>query len=150
MDKDDTKRVSKVIIIYNSKLLLLLPKNKQKWHLPGGHIKKDETFIQGAKREVNEETNLTITSLVSIYRMNKFELFFSKTSTNNVMLSNEHKSFKWVSADEALNNMQITKETKRDLLEAVSKKMIKLPVKNTQPIKKKPQSDVDLDDKLDK
>lgn len=146
MKNDDTKRVSKVIIIYNSKLLLLLPKNKQKWHLPGGHIKKDETFIEGAKREVHEETNLVITSLTSIYRMNKFELFFCKTSTNNVTLSEEHKSCKWVSVDEALNKMQITKETKRDILETINKRMLKLPSKNTPLTKKKAQSDVDLDD----
>ena len=150
MDKDDTRRVSKVIVTYNSKLLLLLPKNKQKWHLPGGHIKKDETFIQGAKREVHEETNLTIISLTSVYRMNKFELFFCKTSTNNVTLSDEHRTFKWVLPDEALNKMQITRETKRDLLEAINKKMIKLPSKITVPIKKKSQDDVELDELGDK
>lgn len=143
MDKDDTKRVSKAIITHKGKLLLLLPKNKQKWHLPGGHIKKDETYIEGAKREVHEETALKVTALTSIYRHHNFELFFCKTSSNNVILSSEHREFKWVDAETAIKKMTITTETKRDIIQAIGYKYLKMSTKPAAPIKKKAQDDVE-------
>ena len=40
----DTNRISKILIINNGKVLLLMSKKLKKFHLPGGHIKKNETF----------------------------------------------------------------------------------------------------------
>ena len=150
MNDEDTKHVSKAIIVYNGKLLLLLPVDKQKWHLPGGHIKRGETPLAGAKREVQEETQLLITSFTSVYRIHNFELFLCKTSTNNVKLSSEHRSYKWVTPNEALYKMYITKETERDLTEAINKQLITLPAKNQKITKKKQQQDVDLEDEENK
>jgi len=36
------------------------PKGKGQWALPGGHVNNDETFVQGAYRELAEETNLKL------------------------------------------------------------------------------------------
>jgi len=150
MNNEDTKHVSKVIIVYKGKLLLLLPMNKQKWHLPGGHIKRGETSQEGARREVKEETQLLITSFTSVYRLHNFELFLCKTSTNNVKLSSEHRSYKWVTSNEALHKMYITKETERDLTEAINKQLIVLPAQKQKITKKKQQQDVDLEDEENK
>ena len=51
-------------IIHNSKLLLQLKSagkfGEGKWNGPGGKLKQDETPVDGVKREVREETGLTI------------------------------------------------------------------------------------------
>lgn len=146
----DTKRVSKAIIQHDGKVLLLLPKNKKKWHLPGGHIKTAETFVQGVKREVLEETELKVTSIKSIYKMHNFELFYCKCSTSVVRLSDEHVSYKWAEVEKALDKMHLTRETHRDLIESINKNILKMRSKIPAKIKKKPQTDVDNEDKQDK
>ena len=63
----DTKKVAKVILNDNGKILLLLRKPNQahpnKWDLPGGHLVEGESWRVGATREVKEETNLTVGEL---------------------------------------------------------------------------------------
>ncbi|MDN5304724.1 MAG: 8-oxo-dGTP diphosphatase [Fusobacteriaceae bacterium] len=41
---------------YNDKLVLVKHKNKDTWEIPGGHIEKNETPLEAAKRELYEET----------------------------------------------------------------------------------------------
>lgn len=146
MNESDTRRVSKAIIVYDGKVLLLHPKDKQKWHLPGGHLKGDETFLDGVKREVFEETGLKCTSIRSISKSHDFELFFCKTSCNNVKLSKEHTEYKWVDIHRAIDKMLITKETKRDLLIAKSKLLDKSFAVIEKKKKKKQEDDVDLEE----
>lgn len=52
-----------VYILQNEKVLLLMHPSLKKWLPPGGHIEKNETPIEAARREVKEETGLTITFL---------------------------------------------------------------------------------------
>ena len=146
----DTNSVSKAIIQHDGKVLLLLPKNKKKWHLPGGHIKTVETFVQGMRREVLEETGLKVTSIKSIYKMHNFELFYCKCNASVVKLSDEHVSYKWAEVEKALNKMQLTRETHRDLIESINKNILRVHSKAPAKIKKKPQTDVDNEDKQDK
>ena len=53
----------------NGRLLLLKRKDNQKWTLPGGTIEYGESSLDALRREVKEETNLTIVSptLFKIY-----------------------------------------------------------------------------------
>ena len=51
--KNDTNRVSKIISTFNNKFLMLQTKNGQ-FELPGGHIQRGESPINGAKREFFE------------------------------------------------------------------------------------------------
>lgn len=146
----DTKRVSKAIIQHDGKVLLLLPKDKKKWHLPGGHIKAAETFAQGVKREVYEETGLKVVGIKSIYKMHNFELFHCKCNATVVRISDEHIDYKWVSPQTAMKKMQLTRETQRDLIESINKNVLK---KNEAPAvkpKKKSQTDVEKDNEEDK
>ena len=38
------------------------------WGFPGGHVRVDETFKQGAKRELEEETGITVSKLQFVYK----------------------------------------------------------------------------------
>ena len=49
-----------LLIIQNRKLLLAYSKNKKCFYLPGGKIDKDETAIQGLRREIEEELNIPL------------------------------------------------------------------------------------------
>ena len=63
----DTQKVSKVVIVSDDKVLLLLRKINQpfskQWDLPGGHLLEGETWVEGAVRETKEETNIDIRNL---------------------------------------------------------------------------------------
>ena len=48
-----------VILIYKNKVLIVQSKGN-KWGFPKGGLKPGENFIQGAKREIKEETSLDI------------------------------------------------------------------------------------------
>ena len=49
-----------VYIVHNSRVLLLLHPKFKKWLPPGGHIERNESPPEAAKREVKEETNLEV------------------------------------------------------------------------------------------
>jgi ADP-ribose pyrophosphatase YjhB (NUDIX family) len=146
----DTKRVSKAIIQHDGKVLLLLPKNKKNWHLPGGHIKASETFAQGIRREVHEETGLKVVGIKSIYKMHNFELFHCKCNASVVRISDEHIEYKWISPQQAMKKMQLTRETQRDLIESINKNVLKRDVVVAVKPKKKPVVDVEKENEQDK
>jgi len=50
----------RVIILNKEKQILLVKDKKWGWTLPGGKVEENETLEEAAKREVFEETNLTI------------------------------------------------------------------------------------------
>ena len=73
---EDSKQVAKGIIADGSGKILLLKRTdgKQKWDLPGGHIKEVEIergyqgIVDGYEREVAEETGLLVPNEQEIYR----------------------------------------------------------------------------------
>jgi len=75
----DTEKVSKVVIIADDKVLLLLRKVNQpfskQWDLPGGHLRVGETWIEGAVRETKEETNIDIRNLKLIEQKGRESYF---------------------------------------------------------------------------
>lgn len=77
---EDSKKVGKGIISDDSGKILLLKRTdgKQKWDLPGGHIKEIELergyqgIIDGYEREVAEETGLLVPNEQEIYRFDNY------------------------------------------------------------------------------
>lgn len=56
----DRHFTTSVYILHEEKVLLLLHPKLKKWLPPGGHIEKNETPPEAARREVLEETGLEI------------------------------------------------------------------------------------------
>ena len=106
----DTKNVSKVIIKWKNACLLLQRAGDGTWELPGGHLELGETFKQGAKREVFEETQIKISKLKTIIKEKTFRLYTCRPRVIKVVLSDEHKSYKWVLARD-LMKLQLSKPT---------------------------------------
>jgi 8-oxo-dGTP diphosphatase len=72
-----------------------------KWNLVGGGVDKGETPIEGAKREIQEESSLIIDELEYMEKFldGKYDIYtyLAYSDTDIVKLSdNEHVNYKWV------------------------------------------------------
>ena len=91
----DLEKVAKAVLHRNNKVLLL--RNERGWDLPGGHIKEGEDIISGLKREVFEETGLTISDVTSLgARHSNKEFFCASFARDDMRLSEEHSDFAFV------------------------------------------------------
>jgi DNA polymerase len=98
----------------NKRYFLFLIKENNEYDIPKGHIEKGETSETAALREVKEETNLDI-KLIPFFKyvmhwwfvedgekIKKYATFFlaEKLKDENIKISFEHKSFKWLTINE--------------------------------------------------
>ena len=63
MPKSEKAIITALCMVYQENRVLLQDRVKEDWRgltFPGGHIEKEESFIAGIKREIFEETGLTI------------------------------------------------------------------------------------------
>lgn len=63
MSKSEQAILTALCMVYDGDKILLQDRVKEDWKgltLPGGHIEKDESFVEGIVREIKEETGLTI------------------------------------------------------------------------------------------
>ena len=109
----DIPYVSKVVIHDGEKILLLKTKQKE-WELPGGHLERGESFKRAAKREVKEETTLSIKNLQLLNAWNNANLFYVTNFTGKVRLSREHIKYKWF-VPENLPRKKLTNQTNKYL-----------------------------------
>ena len=99
---DDVEEVSKVIIVKDNKFLALKRSadsefGPNRWDLPGGHLKKGENGVKGAKREVKEETNLEIDDLQKKNKEKNVTIYKTSQYSGEIELDLEENSeFKWV------------------------------------------------------
>lgn len=114
MENLDSDKISKILIIDKGKVLLLKSKKLQKFHLPGGHIHKNESFSQGLKREVLEETGLYISWCKIIFSKFNFKLYRGGVYPGSVKISDEHDGFVWATIETA-HRYNLCKFTKRDI-----------------------------------
>ena len=106
-------------IVKDKKLLLLLGSDKDPqfhksfWYVvTGGCEKEDNSLEDAVKREVLEETGLTLTKIVDLYWTFEYEslgkhciehAFISFTDNDNVVLNEESIDYKWCDLDEFVN-----------------------------------------------
>lgn len=108
--------VGQKAIVLNSenKILVLQRSDKSpmggKWSLPGGGLEDGEEPYESIKREINEETTLTISHIEPFYIKSYKENgdfvviigYICMASTENVKLNWEHDTYKWLTKEEAL------------------------------------------------
>ena len=110
MNKTENVELTVLCLIYKDNKILLQDRNKKDWKgytLPGGHVEKDESFINAVIREMREETGLTIKNpilcgikqfpidngryLVLLYKTNEFD---------GDLTSSEEGQMVWVARDD--------------------------------------------------
>jgi ADP-ribose pyrophosphatase YjhB (NUDIX family) len=66
------------VIRRNNCVLLVRPRGKRRWQLPGGRLKSGESALRAARREVEEETGLAprLAGLTGVYRRQDGSLVF--------------------------------------------------------------------------
>ena len=115
--KSDLVEVHLFRIENNELQFLLLKRSVHKiypglWQMVSGHIKKGETAVQTALRELQEETGFKPFRLWVAPNINSFyspdedsvsiiPVFAAQVKDNNVLISDEHSEFKWVNSEEA-------------------------------------------------
>ena len=116
------------IILYNNEKYLLLKYASGHWGYVKGNIEKNEEVEDTARRELKEETGISTVFFVKGF-LEKEEYFYKKegktmhkqvdyllgeTQETEVTLSKEHKDYKWLSYQEAMN--QVTFAAGKELL----------------------------------
>tara|TARA_A100001015_G_C15010360_1_gene722768 strand:+ start:741 stop:1247 length:507 start_codon:yes stop_codon:yes gene_type:complete len=128
------KRKAGILLIYiddNIPYFLLVQSRGRLWGVPKGTIDNNETFLDGAIRELREETNINLSpkEVVNYNRMyiNKKVLYFYNitekgvhTPRVNCSINNDANSVAWISLsclkhNIFIGNMQITSHTKKIL-----------------------------------
>lgn len=110
----DIKSVAKVVIKWKNMCLFLKRAGDNTWELPGGHLEAGETFKQGAKREVEEETNIKLSKLKLLRKQKDFCLFTATPKVIKVILSDEHVDYAWVTK-KAVGKLKLSQATYKNI-----------------------------------
>ena len=112
-------RASGVVVYYladdEPQFLLLRSRRDRSWGFPKGHLIDGEGVLQGAMRELREETSIHEVTLIPgfiehiSYRVNRAGRFRRKTvtyflgrvETPTVRLSDEHSEYRWAMVEDA-------------------------------------------------
>lgn len=109
-----TVSVRGVIPDTTERVLLVQRRTDGNWELPGGRLSREEAPGAGLRREINEETGLSVT-IVDILKANswvnstgedRFAVHYRCEPTNQtVELSDEHVDSAWVTPTEATQHL---------------------------------------------
>ncbi|MFT8348702.1 8-oxo-dGTP diphosphatase [Clostridium saccharoperbutylacetonicum] len=117
MSRCEKAIVTVLCMVYDGNKILLQDRVKKDWHgltFPGGHVEKEESFVQAVIREIYEETGLTISEpklcgvkqfqtdederyIVLLFKTNKFE---------GTLVSSDEGEMIWVDRN-SLNNCKL-------------------------------------------
>jgi hypothetical protein len=120
-DEDDVEKVSKVVIYKKNGQILLLKRSdgRNDWDLPGGHLKKGESYEEGATRETKEETSLNISGLKHVSTHKHIHFFKVKAPKGKIQLQKEeHIDSKWVNPKK-IDQFDLRKSLKDAILDAI-------------------------------
>lgn len=101
----DIDKIAKAVVFKDDKILLLkrsnyLKKYAGEWDLPGGHLVEDESTEDGLRREVEEETNLSLKNITKLMKNGKMNYFKADAGSEEIKLSDEHTEYKYFSESE--------------------------------------------------
>lgn len=84
------------------------------WDIPGGRINEGEPLLDALAREVAEETGMVLGESPELFMaqdifvdkagLHVVRLTYRGTASGEVILSNEHQSYKWVNKEELLGD----------------------------------------------
>lgn len=114
---------------------LVLYYGKGHWGFPRGNIEEGESEKEATRREIEEETGITNLTFIPGFREEmewyykrdgktvhkRAVLFLAETKTKEVELSFEHREFKWLNFEKALeiltfkNTREVLKKARRFL-----------------------------------
>lgn len=117
MSRCEKAIVTVLCMVYDGNKILLQDRVKKDWRgltFPGGHVEKEESFVQAVIREIYEETGLTISDpklcgvkqfqtdederyIVLLFKTNKFE---------GTLVSSDEGEMIWVDRN-SLNNCKL-------------------------------------------
>lgn len=145
MDRAERVELTALCLIYNEDEILLQDRTKDDWKgyvLPGGHVEKDESIVDSVKREIKEETGLTILKpelvglkqfpinggryLVFLFRASKFKgklrsskegkvIWVKREDLKNYDLVKDFKELLSVFEDDSLTEFQYVLKNPEDL-----------------------------------
>jgi len=100
-------------VIKNQDGEFLIVREGERWQAVGGRLEKGEKLEDGLRREASEETGITDLVIGKVIHVDEWfakpegelkhivALFFlCDTNTNDVVLSDEHQEFSWVTVEE--------------------------------------------------
>ena len=100
-------------LIQDGKRILLQNRVKEDWRgytFPGGHVESGESFVDAVKREMKEETGLTILNprLVGIKQFpiekgRYIVLLFKATEFSGTVVSSEEGEMEWINLEDIPN-----------------------------------------------
>ena len=137
----------------NKTKFLFLIKDNGRIDLPKGHIENKESEVEAALRETKEETGLTgeierfAKKEINYFFFNgkekifkKLTMFLGRIKKGKIKISEEHASYKWMTADEAIKKVKFKNEKelieyaedyvkKIDLIKKINNDYASLPLK---------------------
>ena len=112
-----------VILNENDEILLVYNNSTNSWTYPKGHVKENEGFLETAKREIFEETNIKNLELISELppyerptrqkegKLKIMHMFLFKTNeTENHSNTRDIRKIKWVSINKIINYFSYKEE----------------------------------------
>ncbi len=133
------KELSAGMIVYNPKLKkFLVLEYSSHWGFVKGHIEAGEDEEKAAKRELKEETGIDKFKFIKDFK-ERINYFFKKegkrvykevvfflvlTETEDVKISEEHKSYKWYDYEEAYKLVKF--KNTREILKKANEHILKV------------------------
>tara|TARA_R110000765_G_scaffold14275_1_gene41921 strand:+ start:2076 stop:2471 length:396 start_codon:yes stop_codon:yes gene_type:complete len=111
----DSENVAKVVIIDDDKRVLFLKRSNYgdefagEWDLPGGHIQIGEDLMVGLKREVLEETELSIGECKFVDKLENIKFFACAYTNKAIKVSHEHTDFRFFDIEDLDPNRKFEK-----------------------------------------
>lgn len=100
-------------VIQNAEGKFLIVREGDRWQAVGGRLEKGEKLEDGLRRETQEETGITDLTVGKVVHVDEWfakpegELkhivaifFHCQTAAHDIVLSDEHQEYAWVSADD--------------------------------------------------
>jgi len=120
MSRGEKAIVTVLCMVYNGNKILLQDRVKKDWQgltFPGGHVEKEESFVQAIIREIYEETGLTIreTKLCGVKQFQTDEderyivLLFKTDKFEGTLTSSEEGEMLWIDRN-SLNDYKLVED----------------------------------------